>query len=219
MYTRLEKVVPNFGKEERALCEYLSLLRNEELHSGSLPFETLKEVKWIGQYYFTCKALCEFIGKTLEEYIGDDTAVTATHLIKATKENIKKSALDKIAKQRLWLQQQPPHEQQKRKLQAETFTKIGQSENSREYACPACSCPGILEGELAKEHEPKYTDEQLCVGQEFLATSFYCLSCELKLDSLGEIIHSGIEPRFAKTRTTSLHELFEEDFIDSYMNE
>ena len=218
VYARLQRIVPGFGKAERELCEYLSILRNEELHTGGLPFETLKEVDWIGRYYAVCELLCNFLGRELSDYLGDDKAKSAGLLIQATTENIKKSVLDTIADRRRWFEQQTQEKQQELSARAELITKVSPAENSTARNCPACARPGILQGTLIMEHAPRYDDGQLLVNQELLATTFSCSSCELDLSTLGEIVHAGIEPRFAKDRTTSLHEMFEEELIDGYMN-
>jgi hypothetical protein len=46
VFARLEKIVPDFGKPQRDLCDFIGLLRNQELHTAELPFEDLKASKW-----------------------------------------------------------------------------------------------------------------------------------------------------------------------------
>ena len=221
VYERLEMAIPDFGKAERKLCEYLGLLRNRDLHTADLSFENLQEGEWIGRYYSVCKVLCESIGKNLEEYLGDDTAITASSLIEANKKSIKKSALDKISKRRTWFGDHSEEKRQELEIRAGMITDIilKESDRATKNDCPACSCPGILIGTLAKEHRPRYDGEHIVIDQEFLATAFHCPACELKLTTLGEIVHADIEPRFSRSRFTSLHELFEPDLFDEYMNE
>ena len=218
VYLRLERLVEGFGRRERELCEYLSLLRNEELHTGALPFDTLRQVTWIGRYYSVRKTLCEFMGKTLTDYLGDETAATAEQLIHATNEGVKKTVLDRVAGRRRAFQELSEQEQQEHRALAAIVGKASMAEGWTSSACPACASEGVLTGAVIREFDPEYVDGELVVKQELLASTFRCLACDLELASLGEIVQASMEPHFVQVQATSLHEMFEEDLLNGYMN-
>src|SRR5271166_1503206 len=57
VYARLEKIVKGFEKPQRELCDFVGLLRNQELHTAEVPFEDLKASKWLPRYYEVAKIL------------------------------------------------------------------------------------------------------------------------------------------------------------------
>ena len=55
VHLRLEKIVPGFSKAQREVCDFLALLRNQELHTSDLACVNLKESRWLPRYYEACK--------------------------------------------------------------------------------------------------------------------------------------------------------------------
>src|SRR5688572_19030289 len=41
VFLRLEKIIDQFGKTQRELCDFVSLLRNQHVHSAEMPYENL----------------------------------------------------------------------------------------------------------------------------------------------------------------------------------
>lgn len=58
----------------------------------------------------------------------------------------------------------------------------------------------------------------MVVRQNYRAKSFQCHACGLELNSLSEVIEVGIRTQFSAQRSATLHELFEDDLMDAYMN-
>jgi hypothetical protein len=56
-----------FTKPRREFCDYFPNLRNQELHTSELPFESLSETKWLARCYDVSKVLCEHLGKGLAD--------------------------------------------------------------------------------------------------------------------------------------------------------
>jgi hypothetical protein len=214
---RLEKVVPGFGKIHRELCDYLALLRNDELHSGDLPYENLSESKWLPRFYEVCRILATFLDRDLEDLLGPELATAATRLIDALLQETAKAVLGRIH----------THEQAfigKSVEERQELTKIADLRSRllpagfHSTVCPACGSRAIIRGELIKQMKPRYEDDVLLIDLEYLAENLKCAACELELNNLEEILHAGLEPRFVGQRVTELHELFEPDFYEEYMN-
>lgn len=217
VFLRLEKTVAGFGSVQRELCDYISLLRNDELHSAGLPFENLKESSWLPRYYEVCHVLCAHLGKSLSDLLGPEVAASAERLIAALDRRLQKSVKDRIAAHAKVFNQKS--QQDRQKLQTDAEIRARHLPNgSKPHACPACNNSGALGGELIKEMKPVYEDEVLLIDQEFLAANFRCFACDLQLHNPEELAHSGIEPRFSGQRITDLHELFEPEEPDPYMN-
>jgi hypothetical protein len=217
VYLRLEKTIPGFAKSQRELCDYMGLMRNEELHTGELGFAALPESKWLPRYYEVCRVLCGSMGKTLVDYLGVELAGPAEHLIATLSEELITSVRSKIAAHARVFEDKPTEEQESLRTLAESRARLTPT-GLTTHPCPACGSDGLLRGDLIKQLRPEYEEEMLLVDQEYLAVEFKCLACDLALHSPEEVAPSGIEPRFSQRRATSLHELFEPEYYDEYMN-
>lgn len=218
VYERLLRVVPQFGQEEKILCEFLSLQRNVELHTGDLPFETLDGSKWIQRYYSTCEVLCSYLGKSLEDYFGDGAAKVARELIDAHRDGMKKVVLDRVSDCRQAFSAKPVEEQETLRELAEVLVRVNEALSAQGETCPVCSARGTLVGDLISEGNPQLVGGEMVVRQNYLAKSFQCHACGLELNSLSEVMEVGIRTQFSAQRSATLHELFEDDLMDAYMN-
>lgn len=217
VFLRLEKIVPGFSKAQREVCEFLALLRNQELHTSELAFANLKESKWLPRYYEVCKVLADFTGKTLVDLLGEDIGAIADSLITALERETESAVKKRIAQHAKDFGSQPENVREQLKLEATIAVKAPRQGTKRQ-TCPACGTDGVLSGTLIKELEPQYVDDRLFIDQEYLANEFQCLACGLKLQDVEEIAIAEMEPRFTDYRQTSLHELYEPDMIEEYDN-
>lgn len=218
VYERLRKIVPKFDREEKSLCEFLSLQRNEELHSGALPFETLDGNEWIGRYYSTCEVLCDYLGKSLEDYFDVAAAEVASKLIEAHREGVKEVVHSKVSECRLAFNAKSMEEKETLREHAEQYLRLNEALSAQPQRCPACPERGLVTGDLISEGNPQFIDGEMVVRQDYLATSFRCHACGLVLSSLPEVMEAGVTSRFSAQRPATLHEMFEDDLIDGYMN-
>jgi hypothetical protein len=215
---RLEKTVPGFGKVQRELCDYVALLRNDELHGTELPFAGLKESKWLPRYYEVCKVLCTFMEKSLPDLLGKEVAKSAEVLVKALDKELEAAVKSKVAAHKKVFTGKSAAEQKKLREQSEASAARYSMGTFSSHECPACGGKGMLGGVLIKELKPVYEGEMMSVDRELLAVVFKCFSCGLDLNSPDEIAHTSIEPRFTARTSTSLHEIFDPEEIDPYMN-
>jgi hypothetical protein len=89
------QLVPNFGPEEVALCESLANRRNEELHSGGVPFEQFAASDWVARFYNTCNKLVLFQNRSLVDFLGKEETEVAKKVMVAAEaavvEKVKRS--------------------------------------------------------------------------------------------------------------------------------
>ncbi|GGY11266.1 hypothetical protein GCM10007160_42850 [Litchfieldella qijiaojingensis] len=217
VYLRLEKIIDDFQRTHRELCEFMALQRNAHLHSADLPFDNLSPVKWLPRYYDTVSILNEFLGKTLEDFVGVEAATAATELIKSLDEQVMKNVRTKSAAHaKVW--EEKSSQEQAALVQAalSATVHLGWGEVMRE--CPVCGSNGTLSGSQVKEFQEKYEDEELLVDVQFLASDFKCSACGLHLKGTEEIAHTTLDTHFIETRSTSLHELYEPEHFLEYDN-
>ncbi len=217
VYLRLEKVVPNYLKPHREFCDYMALMRNQEIHTAELAFEVLKTSKWLPRFYGVVKILCEFIGKSLEDYLGDEVAKSAEKLIIALDREEEHKVKTKIAAHSKVFLDKTVKEQRALRQIAEADTGSLPTGTTRQ-GCPACKSHARLEGGWIKDSKPFFEDNQIQVERVFLAIGLRCTACGLKLTNVNEIHVAEIEPRFSQYASTDLHELFQPEYEDEYMN-
>lgn len=217
VYLRLEKTLPDFGKTHRELCDFLGILRNQELHTAELPFDNLKESKWLPRFYEVSSILCKSMGHTLEEFLSDEVGGAARKLIQTLVEGIEGTVKKQIAEHRRDFEALPSTEQDRLRAQADAALRLLKKGTTRE-SCPACEIPGKLDGDPVKELPPVYTEEGLIVDQLYLATKFECMGCGLSLRNLEEIRSADMEFHFMQSVHISFHELHEPDFEQEYDN-
>lgn len=215
---RLEKFIAGFeAKPHRTVFDYLILQRNIDLHTGDVPFANTAVDKWLPQFYVTAKTLCESLGKTLKDLLGDEVGEAAEKMVSAFATAQEKAVKDRISQHRKEFEAKPEEERVTLAKEAEQETRrlrIG----SRRQKCPACGSGGALKGEFIREHDPVYEEGELLVDHDYLATEFRCPACGLHLGSVGEVGLAGIGLQFTVKEATSLHESFQPEWEDEYEN-
>ena len=64
VYTRLNRISPQiFTRDHQEHAEYLTKLRNEEMHTALVPFEAFPETKWLAGYYDIVLAVLRILGR------------------------------------------------------------------------------------------------------------------------------------------------------------
>jgi predicted RNA-binding Zn-ribbon protein involved in translation (DUF1610 family) len=219
VYARLERLVDGFDKPHRELCDFMGLLRNQELHTSDVPFEDLKISKWLPRYYQVVQILCGSLKKDLSDLLGLKVASQAEKLIATLNKDKETAVKSKIAAHAKVFAEKKAEEQEKLGKEAAAATKLLRHGATRQK-CPACGSTGALKGELLKSLKPEFEEESahLFMEEVFTADSFLCPACGLSLANLEEIHWAGIEPTFSQTRSTDLHELFQREYYDDYMN-
>lgn len=217
VYIRLEKIIPDFLKQHRELCEFLALLRNSHLHSEELPFENLMPSKWLPRYYDTVSILNLSLGKTLSEFVGVEAASSAASLVKALNDEVLKAVSQRVAAHKAVWNGKADEEKATLAHTALAATAIlNWGEVMR--PCPVCGSNGTLRGTQVKVFPEKYEDEELTVDVEFLSDEFKCVACGFFLKSTEEVAHTDLPTHFIESRSTNLHELYEHDYQQEYDN-
>lgn len=213
VFARLEVVYPDF-KTHRPVCEYLTNLRNEELHTGATPFLDLDESKWLADYYAAVSFLCERLQKDLEDYLGDD-AEHARKLVLSRSSSKRADVKKRIAAQKTVFDARSPEDRLAASEQAKTASRFYGSATAE---CPACGNVAILGGDEIKRTQPSYLDGQLLVTITYATTELRCHACGLQLRTVDECAAGEIAPRFLRASSTDLHELHQDQEYIEYDN-
>jgi hypothetical protein len=158
------------------------------------------------------------VGKTLEDFIGTETAESAHALIKALNDEVLSKVKKLIsAHQQVW-KAKSAEEHKKLKAQAELQQLLAEMDDAATAHCPACASVGVLSGHAVKSFPEKYQDGMLLKDVQYLADGFKCSACGLAFTGTDEIMHAGLKTHYLRTTTTSLHEQYEPEMFPEYNN-
>jgi predicted RNA-binding Zn-ribbon protein involved in translation (DUF1610 family) len=218
---RLDRFIGDFGKKPHgALFDYMILQRNIELHTGEVAFANTNPDTWLPNFYATCKILCQSMGKTLADFLGDEVGAKAEKIVAAFAKGQEKAVKDKLSQHRKNFESKSAEERAVLAAEAERLSnrQHRSSVGTAVRDCPACGSKGVLKGEFIREHAPIFEAGELLIENEYLAADFRCPACGLHLKSIDEIGLAGIDLHFTEREATSLHERFQAEWGDEYEN-
>ena len=219
VYSRCERLVQGFEKSHRNFCDFLGFQRNEELHTGGLPFENLKLQDWLKDYFTVVEVLCRHLERSLEDLLGNVEGGAARELLLADSAQLESSVKEMVAAHMKVFDGKLEAEKSNLREEARVGCRFP-DDSSKRVDCPSCSSPNLVRGREIGRSRPYYEDGNLLEEVTMLSQSYYCHACGLNLPTLAHIQWSGIELEFTVEVWTDLHEHQEFDYYyDEYRNE
>ncbi|WP_372019794.1 hypothetical protein [Tistrella mobilis] len=202
LFERLVHLVPPFDRTVQQFCQDIAERRNAELHSGDLPFRTMRLDAWEERYWHACDTILHQMGSSLEQWLGaadakaprqllDEAAEALAAAVKRRVEAARKQfeALKRAERERL------TGEAELREPQHQVGIFKGRYDEIWAESCPACKCRAFMTGEQTGEDISEERDEHVIwevVDREFVGEEFRCLTCNLTLMGSKEIGASGL---------------------------
>jgi hypothetical protein len=193
---RCEQIVPGFTKEIETFCKGLTNKRNEELHSGGLPFKQLENHTWLPRFYEAANVLLAFQKKSLEDFVGAEEAKAASVMLKSVADETAKSVQKIInAHKEVW---QSKEEKEKSELGA-IAEKAANPYVGHVVDCPACGSKALLFGEDIRQQPPVLEDDELVVRSVMLPVALSCKACGLSIKGHSLLYVAGLGSQFTNT--------------------
>jgi hypothetical protein len=193
---RCEQLVPAFTKDVEIFCRGFFNKRNEELHSGGMPFAALQIHYWLPRFYEAALVLVSFQNKTLVDLVGPEEAKAADIMLKAVEDEAAKAVQKQInAYGEVW-------KGKKDEERAHLRDKAAQHalpSRGHVVVCPACANPALVVGEDIKQQSPVLENEELVVRTAVLPTDFECVACGLAIHSHSQLHAAGLGGQFTNT--------------------
>lgn len=207
--SRLQVSFPEFNREMANFCALHVQRRNEELHSGSLPFDSLATSAWLPQFYAACQVLLAAQESSIESIFGSEENGIADTLIKAIKDDAAKSVRGTINAHKTIWEEKTQDERGKLSKQAEATALRTYGHRTK---CPACESDALIHGSPAGSESSSYKDGQIVLRQPMLPASFECKACGLKIVGYSKLNACGLGGTFTSTSYTDPVDYFEDDF-------
>lgn len=194
--TRCEQIVPDFTKELELFCRGLTNKRNEELHSGGLPFTQLQNHTWLPRFYEASSVFLEFQGKKLSDFVGMEEAKAAEVMLKAVADEAAKSVQKLInAHAEVWNNKN----QKERDSLVVTARVAARPWLGHVVDCPACGSKALLHGEEIRQQPPVLENEELVVRSLMLPVELVCEGCGLTIKGHSQLYAAGLGSQFTNT--------------------
>lgn len=205
VFSRLQEILPAFTKELEGFAVLHMARRNEELHAGSTPFDSLKATAWLPIYYQTCSTLIESLGETLELLLGKEEATLASTIITAYKDGSAKAVLKSVAAhQAVWEGKSGP---ERTKLSNQASMWATRQAGHRVH-CPACGNDALVTGTAIAAPFQKIEDDLMVETQQYLPSKFECVACQLKIAGLSQLTACGLGDTYTATFTYDLADYY-----------
>jgi hypothetical protein len=204
---RVAAIFPMFTKEMLNFSTTHIRKRNSELHSGDLPFDTLRTSEWLPMYYLTCKAILDTLEENLDVIFGEPESKLAGILIDALQDEAAKAVQGVIKSHKIVWEAKSEEEREIFKKQAET---LATRQTGHRVQCPSCDSPASLQGSSVGAPVRSIEDELglIVVKQSMFPTSFECTACGLKISGYSKLQASGLGESFTSTLTFDAAEYF-----------
>lgn len=195
-----KQLVPGFGPEEKELCEALSNRRNEELHSGGMPFEIFKTSDWLSKFYATAAVLLKFQKRELKDLLGKKEAAAAMTMIEAFKQEVSGKVKKSVHAHKTIFDEKPEKRQAELLAKSAAAAKEKTAHGGHGVICPACGAKSWVIGDSISHQETRFEGDRIVERISVLPTSFTCISCGLSLSGHSELQAAGLGGQFTRSR-------------------
>ena len=203
---KAESIFPEFTREMLNFSLTHIRRRNDELHTGGLPFDELGTSRWLPQFFSSCEALLDTLDDTLEFLFGDDEAETARKQIKAHNDATANAVKGTInAHKTLWDEKEPSDRENLIK-QAELLSSRNMGHR---VECPSCASTSLLQGSPMGAPVQTIEDDTIMEKQSMLPSHFECLACGLKVLGFAKLNACGLGDAYTSTSHYDPPEYFE----------
>jgi hypothetical protein len=199
----LHELCPDFTKElQDSLVEQCGH-RNAELHSGEDDIIGTGTSSWLPQYYASCQAFLNSLGKVLEDLFSDSQL--ANEMIASLKDTAAKSVEKDIHAHKETWEKKDTQEQATLKEQAANWASRRAGHRT---VCPACGSQALVRGSPQGSVSTDIGKDMVVQKQTMLPSAFECIACGLKISGLSKLSACGLGDAFVSTTALSPAEFF-----------
>lgn len=210
LFSRLQRVIGPFDHKVHEFCDQVANRRNAELHSGDAPFSATQTTKWEAEFWYSMDVILNYMGKTLESWLGANDAATPQAILDNAIQAKKQSIEMRVERTKDIFNQ-------KKKAEKEEALHKAEQHNANDYlrlfgfyhdhiwecGCPSCEAKAFMAGEMVEEEiidtNPDEYGVWETVERYFSGEKFRCPTCGLELDGYDELSFAGLDTEFSDT--------------------
>lgn len=217
VFSRCQVVIDRFTRAEEEFCMSMMYLRNEELHSGAAPFENLPSGQWLVKFLRASDILLSHMDMSLDDLLPPSELQPARTMLAVDAETVQKDVLEAIGRARSEYEDLDGAERERREELATEDARDHRLHEGMTAQCPACTNPGVIEGEALHATQPRLADSLLKWETVVLPTSFACSVCELGLYGFERLEAAGIGGQHTIQHWQDPVDYYGEQAIEAYM--
>jgi hypothetical protein len=206
VFTRVEELIAEFTGEMKNFCSFHLNRRNNELHSGALPFDGLGTSLWLPMFYLTCRTLLDSMDKDLGFLFGEVGAKEADTHIQAYKDDAAKAVKGTIDAHKTVWQGKGEEEQTTLSKQSEIWAK---KQSGHREACPSCECAALLHGDPIGDTTQQIEGDFIIEKQSMRPSKFECIACNLKISGFSKLNACGLGNAYTSKSTYEAADYFD----------
>ncbi len=216
VFSRCQRVVPDFTDKDAKTALFLTDLRNQELHTGSPAFEGLTTGAWLAGYYVLCEKLLRAQKRSLQDLFGEEEGKAASEMIKAVEEQITAKVKKAIADAGKAFQGLTEPEQLLKSQEGDREAQVAylKSKYARLCDCIACGRKAVLDGEKVGAGKPRLDEGQVTQEIVLLPTNYSCFTCGLNFQRHAELHAAGLGGNYTIVESTDPVQYFNIDIAE-----
>lgn len=200
LLARVVLVVDEFDASTRDDARFLLDLRNAELHTALSPLANLSQEHWLPRPVRVVDCLCQNLGLTTADLIGDDVEREGRALSQEANRRVQARVSERITQASAGYAALTDEEAASRRLPLALIS--GPPDPTRQIvACPACGSLGIVRTAQIRLLNERVEGDDLLSDAVFVAEGFECPVCGLALENAAELAAGGIRQRFVVTES------------------
>ena len=214
--SRLAKVLPaEFDGKVQAGLKLIADMRNEELHSGAIPFTGLPEHAWAPGFWRAIDVLLKKLGKSVRDFVGGDFESLVAELINATTQEVEAEVKKRMGESKArWKVRSSDHggEDQYRE---DVSSRMKPSWRKTWALCPVCGCKGYLgHSEVLLSSVRRADEVGVEIEEKYRADTFRCEGCSLELDGTAHLAVARLPVDVTEKSAMEFSELARDDESD-----
>jgi len=209
---RLRDIIPEFTLEQEGFAAQHLNRRNEELHTGSVPFDGANPA-WLGPYYQACESLLKFLGHGLSSLVGSKDAKTADAIITAFRDESAKAVMKTIAAHKTVWDASDARDREQASHQASAWAT---RQKGHRVKCPSCSNDALLTGDPISEAQLRIEEDLIVETQQYLPARFECIACHLKIAGLSQLSACGLGAPYKSTSTYNAADYYADQYAAGF---
>lgn len=195
-----------FTTDDKKAVDDLTDWRNEELHSGGLPFEIHQPSEWLFPFYKACASLSECQGKSLDDLFGEQEAEHARFVLEENRDQIIKSVHELVEERKVSFSLLSSEARASAQSKAASMAAINSYRNQHICVCPACQSDAGITGIPIGEAKVTMEKGMVLVRQAISPTNLTCPACKLTLNGYAHLEVLGLAGRYTRTKYYSPEE-------------
>ena len=207
-------VCEKFSKQEYNRCVEWLNWRNEDMHTGRMPFENLKTSIWLPDFFRICSILLEQNETDLDDFVGTSHTSQATTMVESLSQEERAKTHEAVRESREDFQKLGISERLERikrggdKLQEVLL----RHKSGKQIKCPSCEGEAVVVGDLIRSTTPKYEEGELTQDDVWLPKAMGCYCCALKIRGHAGFAALGFGDQFVTKDYLDPKEYFEIEF-------